>query len=127
MIMKVSTVAALAAFVLTGCSQHDKVEAGNQARRVGQEIKQTAAQAQKGISDGSITLKVKTAMGASDRLDTGDINVDTVNRVVHLKGTVPDAAQKTLAERIAHDTVGSDVTIMSHLAIRSPKSAKQVK
>ena len=120
-------VCALSIAGMTGCSNQQRVEAGNQANRAGHEIKQAAANVQKDLSDGSITLKVKSAMNASDKLNTSGINVDTANKVVHLKGAVSDASQKTLAERIARDTVGNDITVMSHLTVQVKPAAKKVK
>jgi hyperosmotically inducible periplasmic protein len=118
---------ALAIAGLTGCSQRQKVEASNQAQRAGDEIKQAASKAQKDVSDGSITFKVKTAMTASDKLDTSEIDVDTKDKVVHLKGTVPTADQKARAERIAQDVVGEDVSVMSHITVRTAAPPKRVK
>jgi osmotically-inducible protein OsmY len=62
-------------------------------------------------------------MNASDKLNTSAINVDTKDKVVHLRGAVADASQKALAERIAKDTVGKDVTVRNELAISPPQSA----
>ena len=49
------------------------------------------------------TLDVKTALMADTRVDASGINVDTdhTRKVVVLRGTVPSAAQKTLAGEIA--------------------------
>ena len=49
------------------------------------------------------TMDVKAALMADSRVDASDINVDTDHerKTVILKGRVPTAAQKTLAEQIA--------------------------
>ena len=49
------------------------------------------------------TMDVKAALMADSRVDASDINVDTDHqtKTVVLKGRVPTAAQKTLAEQIA--------------------------
>ncbi len=49
------------------------------------------------------TLDVKTALMGDSRIDAGGINVDTdhVAKTVTLKGHVPNAAQKALAEELA--------------------------
>ena len=49
------------------------------------------------------TMDVKTALVADTRVDASDVNVDTNHdtKTVVLKGAVPTAAQKTLAEQIA--------------------------
>ena len=48
---------------------------------------------------------VKMALMADPNVDGSAINVDAdeATKTIHLKGTVPTAAQKTAAERIAHD------------------------
>jgi len=49
------------------------------------------------------TMDVKLALTADSRVDAGNINVDSdhITKTVTLKGRVPTAAQKTLAEDIA--------------------------
>ena len=51
------------------------------------------------------TMDVKAALMADSRVDAGGINVDTNHetKTVVLKGKVPSAAQKTLAQQIATD------------------------
>ena len=51
------------------------------------------------------TMDVKAALMADSRVDAGNINVDTdhTTKTVVLKGRVPTAAQKTLAEQIASE------------------------
>jgi osmotically-inducible protein OsmY len=120
-------ICALALAGLTGCNERQKVEASNSARRAGDEIKQATARAQHDLSDGTITLKVKTALVDSDKLDTSAINVDTKDKVVHLRGTAASADQKQLAERIARDTVGKDVKVVSELGVRHKTQAKEVR
>ncbi len=65
-------------------------DAGNVARKVG-----GAAQ----------TVDVKAALIADQRVDTSKLNVDTNTdtRTVVLKGTVPTAAERTLAEQVARE------------------------
>jgi osmotically-inducible protein OsmY len=51
------------------------------------------------------TVDVKSALIADGRVDASNINVDTSasTRTVVLKGSVPTAQQKTVAEQIARD------------------------
>jgi osmotically-inducible protein OsmY len=51
------------------------------------------------------TVDVKSALIADGRVDASNINVDTSSstKTVVLKGSVPTAQQKALAEQIAHD------------------------
>jgi hyperosmotically inducible protein len=110
---------------LVGCSQQQKAEAGNAADNAQKQVKTAAVTAKHDLTDGTITLKVKSAMNASDKLDTSHINVDTKDKVAHIRGSVPTSDQKALAERIAKDTIGSDVKISSELAVSGVKVQKK--
>ncbi len=110
---------------LAGCSNEQKAEAGNKAQHAKEQTRHAVQNARQALSNSAITAKVKTAMLASDKLQTGGINIDTKNGVVHIRGTVPDASQKTLAERIARDTVGSGIAVICELQIKpAPKPTK---
>jgi len=58
------------------------------------------------IDDAWITTKVKWFFIGEDELKGSDINVDTSQNVVTLKGTVASAAGKARAEALAKDTEG---------------------
>jgi osmotically-inducible protein OsmY len=58
------------------------------------------------ITDAWITTKVHYHFLGEDALKGSDINVDTTNHVVTLKGTVRTAAAKTRAETLARQTDG---------------------
>jgi osmotically-inducible protein OsmY len=53
------------------------------------------------LTDAGLTLKIKTALIADERVVAGDINVDTVEGTVILRGTVPSSVERELAEAIA--------------------------
>jgi hyperosmotically inducible periplasmic protein len=59
-----------------------------------------------GVNDSWIWFKTKTALAAADNLRDSTINVDVVNDVITLKGTVATAAQKTEAETVAKSIEG---------------------
>lgn len=58
------------------------------------------------ITDAWITTKVKWFFMGDDLLKGSDINVDTANHVVTLKGTVKSAAGRSRAVALAKDTDG---------------------
>lgn len=90
--LNLAAVLALGPFV-TGC--------GNTMRGA----KQDTARVAEKVAGAAETVDVKSALIADDRVDTANINVDTntdTNTVV-LKGTVPTAAQRSLAEQIARE------------------------
>lgn len=116
-----STMAILLA-ALAGCTPEQKTEARRTGSQAQQQAETALKRAGKELSDGSITLKVKTALLASDQLNASDINVDTRQKVVYLKGAVASSRQKALARRIAEDTVGPGVKVVDQLKVSPPAS-----
>jgi osmotically-inducible protein OsmY len=57
------------------------------------------------VAAGAETVDVKSALVADGRIDATNVNVDTMadTKTVVLKGTVPTAEQKAMAEKIAMD------------------------
>ena len=56
--------------------------------------------------DGKITSAVKSKLVASREVKALDVNVDTYEGVVSLRGTVHTAAQRAAAERVARTAKG---------------------
>ena len=59
-----------------------------------------------GQTDAGITTAVKTKMALDDTVKARDIDVDTIEGVVTLRGSVESAAQRERAVRLARDTEG---------------------
>ena len=68
-------------------------------------VKTDAENAAEKVSAGAETVDVKSALIADGRVDASNINVDTSadTKTVVLKGTVPTAEQKAMAEKIAQE------------------------
>jgi osmotically-inducible protein OsmY len=94
--------------------QKDAAEARDEAKEAGDAAKaegkdeaadaqRTAREAGAAIDAATETLDVKAALMADNTVDASDINVDTYHetKTVVLKGSVPTAAQKTEAGKIA--------------------------
>ena len=75
------------------------------------------------VSAAAQTTMVKAALLADKDVDASGINVDTeaATRTVMLKGTVPTAAQKTTAERIAKAKVSKGYSVHNMLTV-APRS-----
>jgi osmotically-inducible protein OsmY len=58
------------------------------------------------VDDATITTKVKAKLTTERAKNLVSVNVDTQDGVVHLQGTVPTAADKAEAERLARTTSG---------------------
>jgi osmotically-inducible protein OsmY len=80
----------------------DKVAEG--AKDAGASIKKEAEKVGADVGAAKQTLDVKTALMADKNIDASNIDVDTdaATKTVTLKGTVPSAAQKAAAEKLAH-------------------------
>jgi len=67
---------------------------------------------------GAQTVDVKSALIADGRVDASSINVDTIasTKTVVLKGSVPTAEQKTIAESIAREKAAG-YTITNNLTV----------
>ena len=76
------------------------------AVKVGEKTKDVAGTTGEAITDAWITTKLKADFVNEDTLKGSDINVDTDNHVVTLKGTVASAAGKARAAEIAKTTKG---------------------
>ena len=80
-------------------------DVGNAAERAGDAVAGAAKDAGATAHAAKQTLDVKTALMADSAIDASRIDVDTdeKTKTVTLKGSVPNAAQKASAERIAKD------------------------
>lgn len=74
-----------------------------------------------GIQDSWIWTKTRAALAAADDLRDSTINVDVVNDVVTLKGTVASAAQKASAEKVAKGIEGVK-SVKNELQVRAGDS-----
>ena len=93
-------------------TEHGAEKAGEKASEIGDTVS-AAAQ----------TTMVKAALMADKDVDSSSIDVDTeaATKTVMLKGTVPSAAQKTSAERIARAKVSKGYSVHNMLTV-APKS-----
>jgi osmotically-inducible protein OsmY len=68
-------------------------------------VQTDAEKATEKVAAGAETVDVKSALIADGRVDASNINVDTSasTKTVVLKGTVPTAEQKAMAEKIAQE------------------------
>ena len=69
-------------------------------------------------SDATITAKVKSKFVADDQLKAHEINVDTKNGVVTLRGAVADPSSKDRAALVAREVEGV-TSVDNQLIVRS--------
>jgi osmotically-inducible protein OsmY len=96
-------------------------DVGNAAAKAGDAVAGAAKDAGSAVHAGKQTLDVKSALLADASVDATHIDVDTddATKTVTLKGTVPNAAQKAAAERIARDKAAG-YKIRNTLTIAKP-------
>ena len=77
----------------------------DEAKVVGAAIKEGAKEVASDVGAGKQTVDVKAALMVDKSIDASHIDVDTdaQTKTVTLKGTVPTAAQKAAAEKVARD------------------------
>ncbi|HXT69466.1 MAG TPA: BON domain-containing protein [Vicinamibacterales bacterium] len=86
--------------------QNDIAVDPNEDKTVTERVKSGLTKTGEKITDAWITTKVKWFFLGEDALKGSDINVDTANHVVTLKGTVKSAAGKARAMQLAKNTDG---------------------
>jgi osmotically-inducible protein OsmY len=96
----------------------DKTVEGS--KKAGSKTKEIAKDTGEAITDAWITTKVKTDFVGEDALKGSDINVDTDNHAVTLKGTVASEAGRARAIAIAKKTKGV-TKVIDNLTIAPPK------
>jgi hyperosmotically inducible protein len=84
--------------------------AAERAKAVGAQLSEKSAvaakEAKEALSDGTLTAKIKAKMALDDRVKALDLNVDTVNGVVTVKGKVGSEAERERALQLARETDG---------------------
>ena len=119
--------AGLAVVAFLGCSDKTQQQVEDTSKAVVTDVKENAQEAVQVTKDAAagaeVTAGVKSALLASNKMDTSAVNVDTVNGTVHLRGYVPTVDQKTLAEEIAKNTVAAGTSVVNELAVGIPATA----
>lgn len=92
------------------------------AKNAGDKAAEGAKDAGSVVDAAKQTAVVKAALIADKGVDALHIDVDTeaATKTVMLKGTVPTAAQKTTAERIAKAKVSEGYSVRNMLAVAKP-------
>lgn len=95
---------------IDGPSNQVTIGDGQTAREVGTDVKQKTAQAadatMRAIEDGRVTAKIKAKMALDDSVKALNLDVDTKDGVVTVKGTVRSDAERQRALALARETAG---------------------
>lgn len=83
----------------------------------GEAIEDAAADTKQAADNSLMTGKVKNAILTANDLEAKDLNVDTVDKKIVLRGSVPTEEQKKRAEQIAKTQAGNDYTVDNQLTV----------
>lgn len=141
--MKKLTLVGLAAAILslglTGCTQEarekydqagDAMAKGTEktgeaistdAKATGEAIKDGAQEAGQAVENSGMTGQVRLALSNAHNLKIDDLNVDTIDKKIVLKGSVATEEDKKQAGDLAKATAGGDYTLDNQLVVGGTK------
>ncbi len=93
----------------------------SEGTKLGQELKPVIKNAGKTIDAATMTGKVKNVLNETRDVDSSKIDVDTKDGVVHLTGSVPNAAQKAESGKLAQGVAGKDYKVSNELTVAANK------
>ena len=84
----------------------DTTRAREAGAKIGEKVAAGAGEAQRAMSDASLTTKIKAKMALDDRIDAVAIDIDTDGSTVTLSGAVRTEAERQRALTLARETDG---------------------
>ena len=122
--IKVLSFIALTVLFATGCSQQTQQQAENAAQSMAADaeknVKIAVEKTEEVTANAELTASVKSALMASKQIDTSNLNVDSQDGTIYLRGFVLDEEQKTLATEIAKNTASEGAVVVNELSIGNP-------
>lgn len=91
--------------------------AATDAAVAGEAAENAAENSAEAADNAGDTFKIKNAILAAEGIDASDLNVDTIDNKVILKGTVPTEDQKKKAGDIAKGMISADQTVDNQLTV----------
>jgi hyperosmotically inducible protein len=95
----------------------DRERARETGAQIGETVAAGAERAQRALTQGSLTAKIKSKMALDDTIEAAQVDVDTNGSVVTLRGTVDSEAERTRAVQLARETVGV-TSVVNELKVR---------
>ncbi|HEY0075413.1 MAG TPA: BON domain-containing protein [Abditibacteriaceae bacterium] len=116
----------------SGCDQKQQTQIEKQVEGVANSVqKTTATTVERTLQEtvvasqsGGATLRVKTALTVSSRLEGAQIDVELQGQKIILRGNVQTARQKQIAHSIAQNTLDPKFKIINRLIVPSYSSKK---
>src|SRR5688500_14641425 len=95
----------------------DRERARQTGAEIGESVAVGAERAQRVLTEGSLTAKIKSKMALDDTIDAAQVDVDTDGSVVTLRGTVDSEAERGRALQLARETAGV-TSVVNELKVR---------
>ena len=95
----------------------DRERARETGARIGESVAVGAERAQRAVTEGSLTAKIKSKMALDDTIEAAQIDVDTDGSIVTLRGTVDSEAERARAVQLARETAGV-TSVVDELKVR---------
>ena len=115
------TMLLVAGALAVGCSQGERNDMANKADQAGQTAKKEMVKAGKAMDEGMSSTRIKSALMASKKIDASNINVDTEQKTVYLRGSVKSDEQKKLARELANTMIDTDQKLTDELKVADTK------
>ena len=132
--MKIA-LAILPAILLIGCkvepdpAAQQKLQQG--AEQAWQTTKEKSAEIGKNISKMSEqakeTSRIKYALSTSDKIDTSHLSVETIDKTIYLKGSVPTQEMKDTAVNMAKTIANKGYTVSEDLKVEAKPSTPETR
>ena len=84
----------------------DRERARETGAEIGESVAAGAEAAQRALTEGSLTAKIKSKMALDDTIDAAQVDIDTHGSTVTLRGTVDSQAERARAVQLARETDG---------------------
>jgi hyperosmotically inducible protein len=128
----IATVSVLALVVLSGCKVEPDPQAAEQiqtgAAKAWKSTSEAAQNAGESISKSSAqagqTGRIKVALSTSKDVDTAHLSVETIDKTIYLKGSVPTEEMKRKADAMAKAIADKGYTVQDDLKVDAKKPMK---
>jgi osmotically-inducible protein OsmY len=91
------------------------------AKVTGEVVKDAAEETKKALDNTAVTGRLRTAITAAADIKIKDLNVDTVEKKIILKGTVASEADKDKIQKLAEGAKPNEYTVDNQLQIGDVK------
>lgn len=94
-------------------------QAADAAKQIGAKSKELANSAVKAGGENAEATHIRVELGHAQDIDTSHVSVDVADKVIHIKGSVPDQKMKDRASQIAEAIKTAGYTVSNELAIKA--------